>query len=265
LRARPEQRRAADEAAVAHCFVDALDTAVTVEGPDGHHLQRVRRLRAGEVVTAADGAGSWRRYVVAGAEPGRLLLRADSDVARERDPEPAVVVAVALTKGAKLETVVAQLTEIGVRRVEPVRARRSVVRWDADRADAAVARLRTVAREAAMQCRRARIPEVAPVADLGCLAGRAGLVVARRDGVAAGALPLPDGGAWTVVVGPEGGFEPGEIDALGPASGLSLSPYVLRAATAPVVAAALLVAQAERGSHVVSDAAVTQSESPSEA
>src|SRR5262249_10461928 len=120
---------AADEPAAAHCFVAALDTAVTVDGPDGHHLQRVRRLRVGEVVTASDGDGCWRRYVVAGAEPGRLLLRAESDVTREPEATPAVSVAVALTKGAKLETVVAQLTELGVRRVEPVRARRSVVRW----------------------------------------------------------------------------------------------------------------------------------------
>lgn len=257
---------AADEPAAAHCFVGALDTAVTLDGPDGHHLQRVRRLRVGELVTAADGDGRWRRYVVAGAEPGRLLLRADSEVTREPEPAPGVSVAVALTKGAKLEPVVAQLTELGVRRVEPVRARRSVVRWDDARADAAVARLRTVAREAAMQCRRARVPEVTPVADLASLAGRPGLVVATRDGAGAAELAVPPGGGmWTVVVGPEGGFEAGEVEALGPAAALSLSPYVLRAATAPVVAAALLVARASHGPDVVCDALITQSESPSEA
>src|SRR5262245_57775535 len=136
---------AADEPAAAHCFVTVLDTAVTVDGADGHHLQRVRRLRGGEIVTAADGDGRWRRYVVAGAEPGRLLLRADSEITCEPEPIPGVSVAVALTKGAKLETVVAQLTELGVRRVEPVRARRSVVRWDDARATAAVDRLRAVA------------------------------------------------------------------------------------------------------------------------
>jgi 16S rRNA (uracil1498-N3)-methyltransferase len=257
---------AADEAAAAHCFVDALDTAVTVEGADGHHLQRVRRLRVGELVTAADGDGRWRRYVVASAEPGRLLLRADSEVACEPEPAPGVSLAVALTKGAKLETVVAQLTELGVRRIEPVRARRSVVRWDDDRAAAAVDRLRSVAREAAMQCRRARVPDVAPVADLAALTGRPGLVIASRTGDPAEALAAPPAGeVWTVVVGPEGGFDPGEVEALGPAAVIRLSPYVLRAATAPVVAAALLVARASPGPDVVSDASITQSESPSEA
>jgi 16S rRNA (uracil1498-N3)-methyltransferase len=236
-------RYAAAEATAAHLFVEELGTAITVDGPDGHHLQRVRRLRMGELITAADGAGQWRRYVIAGAEPGRLLLRADSEMVTEPVLSPAVAVAVALTKGTKLETVVAQLTELGVTRIEPVRARRSVVRWDDARAATAVARLTIVAREAAMQCRRAAIPTVAAVADLAGLAGRPGIVVAARDGGAASALPIPPGGTWTVVVGPEGGFEPGEVEALQPIGRLALSPYVLRAQTAPVAAAALLVAQ----------------------
>jgi 16S rRNA (uracil1498-N3)-methyltransferase len=260
-----DERFAASASAAAHLFVAALDPGITVDGPDGHHLQRVRRLRAGEHVTAADGAGSWRRYLIAGAEPGRLDLRAESEIVAEPEPYPAVVVAVALTKGAKLETVVAQLTEVGVARIEPVRARRSVVRWDAARAEAAGARLATVAREAAMQCRRARIPVVAPVADLSELAGRPGIVVATHDGGPAGAIPVPPGGTWTIVVGPEGGFDPGEVEALSPTGRLALSPYVLRAQTAPLVAAGLLVARGLRGPDVARDAAVTLCESPSEA
>ena len=258
-------RYAAAEAAAAHCFVDRLDDAITIDGPDGHHLQRVRRLRAGERLTGADGSGRWRCYVIDRAEPGHLVLRADSDVVVEPELTPAVAVAIALTKGTKLETVVAQLTELGVARIEPVRARRSVVRWNADRAEAAVGRLATVAREAAMQCRRARIPPVSPVVDLTTLAGRSGLVVAARDGGPAHLLPRPPDGMWTVVVGPEGGFEPGEVEALGATGLLSLSPFVLRAPTAPVVAAAVLVARGLHESHVTGDAPITVCESPREA
>jgi 16S rRNA (uracil1498-N3)-methyltransferase len=241
-----DERYAAAEAAAAHVFVPALDDAITVDGTDGHHLQRVRRLRDGERVTAADGAGRWRRYLVVGSDPGRLRLEAESELATDPEPSPAVVVAVSLTKGAKLEVVVAQLTELGVARIEPVRARRSVVRWEGTRAEAANQRLTTVAREAAMQCRRARIPVVAPVADLAGLAGRSGLVVASRDGGPVDSLAPPPDGVWTVVVGPEGGFEPGEVEALGPIGSLALSRYVLRAQTAPVVAAALLVSRGAR-------------------
>jgi 16S rRNA (uracil1498-N3)-methyltransferase len=260
-----EQRYAAAEAAAAHVFVGVLGASITVDGPDGHHLQRVRRLRGGEHVTAADGTGRWRRYVIAAAEPGRLQLSAESEVAVDPEPWPAVAVAVALTKGAKLEVVVAQLTELGVTRIEPVRAKRSVVRWDGPRAEAATQRLTTVAREAAMQCRRARIPEVAAVGDLADLAGRPGIVVAARDGGPAVKVPLPPGGTWTVVVGPEGGFEPGEVEALEPLGRLSLSRYVLRAQTAPVVGAALLVARGSPESGGARDAAITECESPREA
>lgn len=265
-----DDRFAAGADAAAHLFVASLDSVVTVDGPDGHHLQRVRRLRIGEQVTAADGEGRWRRYAIAGAEPGRLLLRAESEAVVEPEPWPAVVVAVALTKGAKLETVVAQLTELGVARIEPVRARRSVVRWDAARAEAVRERLATVAREAAMQCRRARVPVVAAVSDLSALAGRPGIVVAAREGRPAAEIPRPPTGEppfgiWTIVVGPEGGFEPGEVEALSPLGLLALSRYVLRAQTAPVVAAALLVARGLREPDVARDAAVTLCESPREA
>jgi len=256
---------AAAAPAAAHVFVDALDASVTIDGPDGHHLQRVRRLRIGEQVTAADGAGRWRRYAIVAAEPGRLVLRAETDVVVEPDPAPAVVVAVALTKGTKLETVVAQLTELGVARIEPLRARRSVVRWDDARARAVGERLATVAREAAMQCRRARIPVVAPVSDLSEIAGRPGIVVASRDGGPADAIALPPGGTWTVVVGPEGGLDPGEVEMLAPIGLLALSRYVLRAQTAPVVAAALLVARGLRGPSGACDAPITLCESPREA
>ena len=52
----------------------SLDDSVEITGADGHHLQRVRRLRVGEHVTAADGAGGWRRYEIDAVEPGRLHL-----------------------------------------------------------------------------------------------------------------------------------------------------------------------------------------------
>ena len=101
-----------------------------------------------------------------------------------------------------------------------------------------------------MQSRRARVPAVDDVADLAAIADRPGLVVADRAGVAASELPLPpvdrpDAG-WTVLVGPEGGLAPGELAAVGRAPRLRLGPHVLRAATAPVAAVAVLGQEAVR-------------------
>jgi 16S rRNA (uracil1498-N3)-methyltransferase len=232
--------------AVAHVFVPALDDDLLVAGADGHHLQRVRRLAPGEVVTAADGSGAWRRYEVTEAGKGSLALAARGGVEHAVPPAVGVALAVALTKGG-LDDVVAAVTELGAVRVIPVRTARAVVRWDAARAARAVDRLRAVAREAAMQSRRALVPAIDDVADLAALAERPDLVVTDRGGVAAAALPRPDPGSeWTVLVGPEGGLAAEELAALSGHPRLSLGAHVLRAGTAPTAAVAVLVAETSR-------------------
>ena len=141
--------RRPDIAATAHVFVDRLDDRITVDGDDGHHLQRSRRVRAGETVTAADGYGRWRVFTVAalGARAGR----APGGHRRSRTNRrslPRLTVACSLTKGEKPELVVQKLTELGVDRMLLVDAARSVVRWDDAKAAAAFDRLQRVAREA---------------------------------------------------------------------------------------------------------------------
>jgi 16S rRNA (uracil1498-N3)-methyltransferase len=224
----------------AHVFVDDLDDAIVIDGADGHHLQRVRRLRAGESVTAADGSGRWRLYEVASASAGRLVLGATTTIRIEPRLQPPISVAVALTKGG-IDHVVAACTELGVDRVEPVRTRRSVVRWNEARARTAVERLRLIAREAAAQSRRARVPEIAPVAALATLRDRAGLCIADRTGGAAAALGPPGPEGFTVLVGPEGGLDPADLAGIDPdVPRLAVGPHVLRADTAPIAVVAAL-------------------------
>jgi len=231
--------------AVAHVFVDELSDHCTIAGEDGHHLQRVRRLSSGEIVTAGDGSGAWRSYVVTGAGMARLDLDARSEVRVEPEPAVPIALAVALAKGG-LDDVVASVTELGVARVTPVRTERTVVRWDAARAERARTRLALAARRASAQSRRARIPEVDLPVDLAALRERSGLVVADRAGAPPGALGPPPGAGWTVLVGPEGGLSPDELASLGDRPRLTLGPHVLRAVTAPVAAVAVLTALAAR-------------------
>jgi 16S rRNA (uracil1498-N3)-methyltransferase len=131
--------------------------------------------------------------------------------------------------------VVQKLTELGVDRIVPFRAERSVVVWDEGRAAKAVTRLRQVARAAAMQCHRPWLPEVAPVASLADLAATAGVAVAERGG------PPLDPGTTTVLVGPEGGWSEEErVFGLPP---VGLGVHVLRAETAAITAGVLLTAR----------------------
>lgn len=245
---------AADADAKAHTFVDRLDAMLTISGDDGHHLTRVRRLRVGEVLTAADGSGAWRRYVVRDSVDGSLTAEAQpgDEVVEEPSAGSPVAVAFALTKGQKPAGVVRALTELGVDQIVPVSSARSVVRRDADRSAVATERLRSVAREAACLCRRARLPEITGDVALDELRPppETTVVVAQRSGqgapptglhTAGGGVPPAGRAGWLLLVGPEGGFEAGELAALRPGGSVAVGPYVLSAPTAAVAAAAVLV------------------------
>jgi 16S rRNA (uracil1498-N3)-methyltransferase len=233
--------------ATAHTFLPALDDHVTLADDAGHHLSRVRRVRAGETLTAADGGGRWRPYAIVGVRPGALELHAQGAPVVEPQLEPRLVVAFALTKGTKPDLAVQKLTELGVDDVTLLSTRRSVPRWTGSRVDAALTRLRRIAREAAAQCRRARLPEIHGVLPVTDLRGRPGLVVADPAGEELARVPVPPGGEWVLVVGPEGGFDADEAAALmTPAehrevpARLRLGPHVLRAETAAIAGAAVL-------------------------
>ena len=236
----------ADVPASAHLFVDpssgeALSDRLEVGGEDGHHLARVLRLRVGEIVTVADGSGGWRPYTVGAAAPGGTV-RLDAAGAADTEPAmtPCLAVAFALTKGDKPELVVQKLTELGVDRILPVLAERSVARPDPARAANALERWHRIVREAARQCRRATLPVVEPLAPLGKLAGHPGLAVAERGGSPPLGLGAPPGGEVLAVVGREGGLTPGEGEALVPWARFGLGPHILRAETAALAAATVL-------------------------
>jgi 16S rRNA (uracil1498-N3)-methyltransferase len=129
-----------------------------------------------------------------------------------------------------------------------VRAERCVVRWDEAQTARALTRLRAAARAAAEQSRRARLPGIEAPVDIAALAGRAGVVVAERGGAPSDAIAPPKGpdDEWTVLVGPEGGFAPGERARLGNMPHLGLGPHVLKAETAPIAAVAILIESAGR-------------------
>ena len=213
----------------AHAFVDDLD-APALSDEDHRHLTRVLRLPADTVVTVSNGRGKWRACRLQ-VQPSLSVI---SDVRADPAPEPPVTVAFALVKGERPELVVQKLTEVGVDRIVPFVAERSVVRWDAGKAARHVDRWRTIARQAGMQCRRTWLPEVAPVASFAEVAALPGAV--RAD---AGGDP-PTLGRATVLVGPEGGWSPSEVQV--PLPTVCLGPHVLRAETAAITAGAIFAA-----------------------
>ena len=221
--------------AAAQVFVEDVRDPV-VEDDDAHHLLRVLRIRPGELVVAADGAGSWRSCRVRSAVADTALLEPVGDVMVCAAPQPAITVAFVPVKGDRPEWVVQKLTETGVDRIVVLGSKRSVVRWDEERLEKALERLRRVARGAAAQSRRSWLPELSSQAGPVELARSCpDLAMAEPGGGVLGA------GLNSVAVGPEGGWEESELDLLLPTVGLG--PNILRAETAALVAGVLLCAR----------------------
>src|SRR5439155_8975727 len=149
-----------------------------------------------DLVTLSDGAG-WVRPFRFGPP-----LEALAEATHEPAPSPQITVAFALTKGERPEWVVQKLTEVGVDRIVPFVAARSVVRWDEGKAAREVERWRRIAREAAMQSRRVWLPALDDVRDFATVVDMLGAnaCLAEREG----APPALSRAA--VLVGPEGGW-----------------------------------------------------------
>lgn len=214
-------------------FVDDVDEP-RLRDDDRHHLERVLRVRTGESIVVSDGAGRWREARLLGAGEVELV----GDAHRAERPAPTITIAFAITKGERPEVAVQKLTELGADRIIPFAAARSVARWDGDRAAKHVERLRRIAREASMQCRRPWLPEVADAIAFADAIALPGAAIADADG-APPTLERP-----TVLIGPEGGWSAEERACGLPA--VALGSHVLRAETAAMAAAALLAGQRAR-------------------
>jgi len=232
-----------------HFFVERLDGLGTVllSREDSAHAQRSLRLRVGEEITLADGAGTVARGTFAGEEDGRAAVRVltMTPVAHLR---PFVSVALAPPKGDRLGWAVQKLAELGVDSIVLVPTERSVRTWEADRAARILDRQRAVAREAATQARNPFVMEVqsaGSLVDVLCQP-RQHAVMLHEDAQQPMSDALPDAAeAVRIVVGPEGGFTPAEL-ALAESASVPLvwlGASILRTETAAVVGAALVLAR----------------------
>lgn len=213
-----------------HVFAKDLEHPELRE-EDRHHLTRSLRLRPGDTFTASDGSGSWRVCRLGPGPEGEA--DPDGEVVYVEAPRPKLVIGFALIKGGRPELVVQKLTELGVDAIVSFTAEHSVVRWDPDRAARQIERLRRVAREAAMQSRQVRIPEIGEVVEFADLAADPTAIRADIDG------DPPSLDHPTVLIGPEGGWSDAERSQLG---AIRISSSVLRSETAAIGAAALLTA-----------------------
>jgi len=231
---------------------EKLSSRVVLRGDDARYLLAVKRCRLGEVVELFTGDGYVHRGRVSELARGRLTLTVEASEPGRRESPVRVSVATAVPRGKRMDTMVEKLSELGVRKLQPVDTARSVVRATTVSA-ARYQHWRRIAVEAARQCGRATVMEVAPgqalLSAAQSLADSALKFVATPEGaqpLLTTLAPLAPGDT-AVFIGPEGDFQQEELSELVAAGAVpvSLGPTVLRVETAAVVAAAAVMLWAD--------------------
>ena len=239
-------------------YVDALPETgelAVVDGDEGFHAATVRRIRPGEELDLADGAGTVARCVVEDVAKDRLTARVH-DRRLVEPPRPLVTVVQALPKSDRSELAIELATEVGADAFVAWQASRCVARWDGSaKTDKGLRRWRAVAKSAARQSRRPYIPTVDGVvstSELVASTRRApeGTVLVLHESATRPLteLAVAQADALTLVVGPEGGISDDELGALAEAGAVPvrLGPTVLRTSTAAAVALGALGALTPR-------------------
>lgn len=224
---------------------------VALGPPLSHRLAKVLRLRAGDEIVLFDGSGQDATAVIDAisdrAVEARITLRAPGI----EEPPTRVHLYQSITKGERFEWLLEKATEIGVARIVPLISARAVVKTsgDGNRAE----RWRRIVLEAAEQCGRSIVPEVAaPEPFTDAIASAPGVVLLPYEDAGAGEPSIKAAldanidalfalGSASILIGPEGGYEPAEVQQAidAGATVVTMGPRVLRSETAGLVALTL--------------------------
>jgi len=239
---------------VAHFFIDdslRAETAVpgavlSIDGAEARHAVTVSRVKPGERLRIGNGAGLMLDVTVTGAEGALLTFRVDEAAVVEAGT-PRILLVQALAKGDRDEMAVQAATELGIDGVIPWAASRSVTRWEGTKVAKGHGRWASIVREASKQSIRAWLPEVAVLTGTRQLAALAGstrmLLLEPTAKLRLTEIAAPtDDRDILLVVGPEGGISPAELDQLerAGATRVRLGETVLRTSTAGPAALAIL-------------------------
>lgn len=223
---------------------------LTLTGGVAKRLTRVLRLGMGDTFVAVDGEGGEHLLEIIAVSGKSVVVERRAWRTVSREASRRLTVAQAMPKGQKMDLIVQKCVELGVVRLVPMRTERTVVHLDGKETERQ-RRWQKIAEEAAAQCGRTKVPEVAAPQTLTEALGLCAEVDAcllldeseqttrLRDALNA----LPQAQHIALLVGPEGGFSPSEIQTAHRygAQSVSLGARVLRTETAAMVAAALIL------------------------
>lgn len=217
-------------------FVENIAEEVLLEGEEYRHAHTVLRLGVGDEVTLLDGSGREFSAIVEREDRRSFLLHVVGEKPADREPKADVMLLIGALKGDKTELVVQKATELGVSRVGVFSSKYCAAYMNENKLE----RLRRVAKEAAKQCLRSRVPEVEYfdnfAAAMSASTGYA-LKLFACEFLDKSEREISDmGGSFCLVVGPEGGFTEDEFNLAKMQGfvGVSLGKRILRAETAAI-------------------------------
>lgn len=232
-------------------FIETGIEEARISGEDARHISRVMRMKEGEEIVVVAQNTAYVCTILA-FEGDDVLVKPTERTIPSPELPINVTVACGLPKGDKLELIAQKATELGMFALLPFEAERSIVKWDAKKGAKKQERLQKIAKEAAEQSHRTRIPQIfEPVSfkqlvqlvgnyDVVFIADEEDAKAEKRTRFAEKLKKVYDKKSKSILIvfGPEGGISRNEADALlqAGAQTMSLGPRILRAETAPLYA-----------------------------
>jgi 16S rRNA (uracil1498-N3)-methyltransferase len=228
----------------------AAQKEIAISGSDARHMVKVLRLKPGDNIVVFDGYGADYDAEIVSISPDRVMVFILRKCPARPESRARITVAQALLKGKKMDTLIRQVTELGIARWVPFTAERSVPRPNQKRSKDRLERWQTLVKESLKQSRRSAFTEVSPIISyqevltLG-QAHQVKIVFWENE-----TEPLEnvihtypaDSRNICIVLGPEGGFAEKEIEtarSMGFKTA-SLGSRILRAETASISACVLI-------------------------
>ena len=236
------------------------DGKIRLEGPDVNHIKNVLRMKPGEDVRISDGSGNVYLCCVDAYEEGTAVLDILKELDSDTELPSEIVLFQGLPKGDKMDWIVQKAVELGAHAVVPFSAKRSIVKLDEKKAKKKQERWQAIAKGAAEQSGRSRIPEVRQLTTFaGALDAASDLDVVLipyelEEGMEETARTIENiapGQSVGIFIGPEGGFEETEVEQAKErgAQPVTLGKRILRTETAGLTTLSILMYHLESRNH----------------
>ena len=240
-----------------HFFVEPSQIGekdIVITGPDVNHIKNVLRLKPGDEISVRTGQDEREyRYGIEEYTDPEVICRLR--FVKESDVELPVKVYLfqGLPKSDKMDLIVQKAVELGAAEIIPVQMRRSVARLEGAKIAKKTQRWQTIAEAAAKQSRRAVVPmvrepmtmeEAVRFAEQNTDVRLLPYELQEADGSTREVMDgIREGSAVSIFIGPEGGFDPAEVELAREAGvvPISLGKRILRTETAALVALSFLI------------------------